>query len=96
MIESICERVDLSTISVAMLYGVLPQNQESDIPREQQLKSIYEDFEEEIEALFSDEILKRKIQDLFSDCLSKMNPIYFELGMQAGAKLSQKLLSEVT
>ena len=95
MNENICRRVNLNTISVAMLYGVLPENQENDMSREQRLKSIYEDLDEKIEALSLDETLKQKIQDVFSDCLSKMNPIYFELGMQAGASLSQKLFSEV-
>ena len=94
MIENIFERVDLGTISMMMLYGVLPESQEKEVSCEQRIKGIYEYFEREMEALSSDEILNQKIQDVFSDCLSKINPIYFELGMQAGARLSQKLFSE--
>ena len=93
MTESICKHVDLSSISVAMLYGVLPDDQENDVPREQRLKNIYAYLEEELEALLPDKAINRKLQDVFSDCLAKINPIYFELGMQAGARLSQELFS---
>ena len=94
MIKNIFGRVDLSAISMAMLYGALPEEQDNDVSCEQRLKSIYDHLEGEIEELSLDKILNQKIQDVFSECLSKINPIYFELGMQAGARLSQKLLSE--
>ena len=94
MIESICGRVDLNAISVAMLYGVVPESQENNMSCEQRLKRIYEDFDQEIEALLLDETQTQKIQDAFSDCLSKMNPLYFELGMKAGAALHRQLFDE--
>lgn len=92
MLGKIYQRLDLSTLSEALLYGSSPDDCDAtDAAPEQRLKSAESELLELLGALLPDKQLSEEVQEALFDYQAKVNPVFFELGLRAGAALQRKL-----
>jgi len=96
MLEKIFERIDLSKLSETLLYGSSPDDcVTTAASHEKRLKIAENEFIEQLHALCLEQQQGDDVQDAVFELQSKVAPIYFELGMQAGATLYRKLTEEM-
>ena len=93
MSNRISERVDLGALSEQLLFGCLPEKQATafNISWEPKLKDAERELLEQLECLSLEAELNEEIQDIIYLFLAMAGPVYFELGMKAGAALACSL-----
>jgi len=94
MIDQLLERVDLSILSEVLLYGEVPEGQASSITCEEKLKTAENEMQQQLDDLDLEPRANEEVQDVINGHQAKISPIYFELGMRAGAKLYRALVAD--
>jgi len=96
MLDTILERMNLGALSETLLYGHEPEEQVAfGVSCEERLKDAESELLEQLEDLNLEQGLVEDTQEAVDLYLSKVNPIYFELGMKAGVALYRSLLDEL-
>ena len=90
MHEKIFERVNLSALAESLIYDVHDENK-SDASPEQRLKAVESELIEQLDQLLETS-KSEEAQEAVFQYQAMANPIYFELGMKAGAMLYHQLL----
>jgi len=92
MFETLFERVNLGAISEMLLYNSMPEayaisTEECD----KKVKANEKELQKQLDSLGLELNLSEKLLEIIYEHKAKTNPVYFELGMKAGASFYRKL-----
>ena len=84
--------LNLGILSEVFLYGDMPEGQADLASCEEKLKAAESEMQQQLEDLNLESQINEEVEDVINGHQAKISPIYFELGMRAGAKLYRELV----
>ena len=93
MHEKIFERVNLSVLAESLIYGVHNENK-FDASYNQRIKAAEIELVKQLDQLLETS-KSEEVQEIVFQYQAMTNPIYFELGMKAGAMIYRQLFEGV-